>query len=228
MKEIKIEIFHAASNVDKWSEYTHGHASVLDQFGVKNLNSFKSTPCEHPQEYVLTGRNMDGALMGGIRIQLYNSAFKLPVVQAMEGLDGRVNDLMMMDVDKGIAELCGLWISRDHGRHGLAHYLIRAAIAYCPLLNAGIIYGISSPFAINIFLVLGYVVMEGVGDRGTYLYPTKDFLSTMVVVPNTYTLEYAEQMHRDVMFFLRTNPICSLSHIHRETTCLVHYNLLLS
>ena len=225
MNEIQIEIFHAIKNPEKWVEYTSGHASVLEHFGVKNLNSFKSTPCEHPEEYVLTARNLDGALLGGIRIQLYNPDFKLPVVQALEGLDPRVNQVIFSDLDKGVAELCGLWIARDHGRLGLAHYLIRAAIAYCPLLNAGIIYGISSPFAINIFLSLGYVVMSDVGNDGTYLYPTEEFLSTMVFVPNTRTLEFAEEQHRQIMLYLRLHQTCTLSHIHKETECLVHYNL---
>jgi hypothetical protein len=225
VKEIKIEIFHAINQPELWQEYTNGHASVLQHFGVKNLKSFKTSICTHPEEYVITARNSDGALLGGIRIQNHHIQHKLPVVDALDGLDPKVNAIIEADIHKGISELCGLWVARDHGRLGLAHYLIRAAIAYCPIIHGHIIYGISSPFAINIFLSLGYIIMKDVGDNGTYLYPTPEFTSTMVVVPNTNTIEFAEEEHRKIMFALRMQPKQTIVHFHKNHECTVFYDL---
>ena len=52
----------------------------------------------------------------------------------------------------------------------------------------------------------GFVVMEELGDQGTFAYPVPGITAIAMVNPNTSLLEHATPDHRQVLYSLRLRP----------------------
>lgn len=218
--------FRANDDVGAWKEYMNGHANLLRSFGITNLTSHSEDWITNNDVYVIMAFDSSGTLIGGIKVHGFMDGFQLPVELAIAELDSRIS-LMIRDsyYNHGVGEICGLWISLDHGRKGLANFLSRAAIALCKRISCYDIYGISSPFTLNMFLQLGYHVIEDLGDNGNFCYPTKEFISTAVKISNTYDLPRALSLNRERIFDLRENPIQTRIETHNGIETEIRYNL---
>lgn len=228
MKEFKLEIFNAQRDEEKWNEYVHGHAAVLQHLGIDQLTSFKPEPCTNPGQYVITARNMDGFVVGGVRIQKAHPAFKFPVQEAIEIFDAKITSYIKEEEKRGTCELCGLWVAKDHGRLGLAHFLMKSAVAICQHLKIQSAFGLSSPYAINIFKAIGYEVITSLGDEGTFVYPTPEFVSSVIIISDITNVPKAEEAHRKKIFEIRDKLQFVDLDTYNNQPITLHYNLILS
>jgi hypothetical protein len=224
--KFNLRSFRAIDDIPTWRDYMEGHADVLREFGIVNLTSHKEDWIENPNVYVIVAYDDKDHMIGGIKVHSFHPDFKLPVELAIGELDPKISSMVMKSQqNQGAGEICGLWIAMSHGRLGLAHYLSRCAITLCPRIGCLDIYGISSPFTLNMFLQLGYHVITELGDQGNYEYPTKEFISTAVMISNTKDLPLALEEHRERIKSLRENPKQRCSESLAKTTIEINYNL---
>jgi hypothetical protein len=228
LKEFELTIFNAQQEEEKWMEYVRGHAAVLNHLGIDQLTSFKPQPCQNPNQFVLTARNTDGFVVGGVRIQKQHDNFKFPVQEAIEEIDPKINVLINFEKSQGTCELCGLWVARDHGRLGLAHFLMKSSIAYATHIDINSAFGLSSPFAINIFRAVGYEELTELGDNGTFIYPTPEFVSTVILIRDLKNVPNAEEIHRQKIFEIRKKLTFQDIDIYNNQEIKIHYNFPLS
>jgi hypothetical protein len=225
LKEFELNIFNAQRDEDKWMEYVRGHAAVLEHLGIDQLTSFKPQPCENPNQYVITARNADGFVVGGVRIQKSHPNFRFPVQEAIEEFDPLINKYVEAEMKKGTCELCGLWVARDHGRLGLAHYLMKCSIAFCTKLEINSAFGLSSPFAINIFKSIGYEELNDLGENGKFIYPTPEFVSTVILIKDVVNVPHAEEKHRQKIFEIREKSVFQDIDTYNDQSVKLFYNL---
>lgn len=216
---------HAKTNSKYWEMYVHGHAQVLRDFGIEVLDSYGEDWGQNPNVRLIIATDTNGQAVGGIKLHKVHGDFLLPVQIAIGEDSPLLNELIETDAPKGVGEICGLWISNSFSRRGLAYYLTRVAIAICKTEETRVIYGISSPFTLNMFQSLGYEVIRELGEKGNYHYPTADFISTAVSIRDTFGLPTAESTHRDRILSLRQSPIQSAQELHGGVETLIHYNL---
>ncbi|MFN0030658.1 MAG: hypothetical protein ACKVOR_00715 [Flavobacteriales bacterium] len=223
--KIYCEAFHSTDKLDAWHEYVEGHARVLQDFGITSLTSHGEEWLSNNHVYVITARDENGRMIGGIKVHKVDPHFKLPVELAIDHLTPQITEDIGRSSIEGAGEICGLWIGKDTGRMGMAYYLTRVAIAICEPLGIKTIWGISSPFTLNMFLATGYTIIEEYGDSGNYIYPIPGFISTAVVIKNTYTITTATEIHRSRIFSLRSKPVQVATEAHNEFRIDISYNL---
>jgi hypothetical protein len=205
--------------------YVDGHAQVLLDFGIEVLDSYGEEWADNPNVRLIIAKDETGKAVGGIKLHKFHSNYRLPVQQAISEESPELDKMIEARLSVGVGEICGLWISKDVSRRGLAHYLTKVAIAICEAEKTEIIFGISSPFTLNMFTSLGYEVIHSLGNDGSYFYPTPDFISTAVAIYDTIKLPLAEAEHRERIFSLRTKPIQSEMETHGGVQTYIHYNL---
>lgn len=223
--KIRFLAFNAIKKIELWRDYMEGHANVLRDFGITSLTSHKNDWIENPNVFVIVAINEEEKLIGGIKLHTFHEDFKLPVEQAIGDLEPTIHSRIQIASKNGVGEICGLWIAKESGRIGMAHFLSRAAISLCSYTSTQTIFGISSPFTLNMFLQLGYEVITELGDNGNFIYPTPDFLSTAVIIKNTMTLPQAAENHRERIQSLRINPIQTHTEDHLGNQITIAYNL---
>jgi hypothetical protein len=215
----------ATSNLENWKKYVDGHAQILRDFGIEILTSHGEEWILNPDVYLISIFNEEKKMVGGIKIHKANEIFPLPVENAIGYLEERIHGIINRSIADGAAEICGLWISQEYGRRGLAHFLTRVAIAVCEPLGIHTIFGISSPFTLNMFTSLGYEVMTNLGENGNFQYPTNQFISAAVMITDTFNLPLAHHKHREKIFDLRLNPIQTAMEDHIGVQTTINYNL---
>jgi len=215
----------ANQNLQCWKNYVEGHAQVLRDFGIEVLTSYGEDWIHNPNVYLISATDENGKTVGGIKVHKTHSEYQLPVQAAIGELAPEINQMINSASLHGAGEICGLWIAKEAGRRGLAHYLTRIAIAICPSIGVKTIFGISSPFTLNMFLSLGYEKMSALGENGDFWYPTPEFLSTAVCIEDTVLLPTADEEHRSRIFSLRVQPTQKHTENHLNIITEIEYNL---
>lgn len=222
---IEITIHKAVENPNICSEYLAGHAQVLLDFGINVLTSFSESWFENPGVYVIIARNENAELLGGIKIHKYSAIYPLPVVKGLIENTPEIENIIEASQPLKSGEICGLWISKNSGRKGLANYLSRVAIAMCPNLLINHVYGISSPFTLNMFLGMGYTIIENLGENGYFDYPTPEFRSAAVEIRDTNSLQSASEENKSRIIDIRKNLKFRSIEIHNDIETEINYNL---
>jgi hypothetical protein len=222
---ISISACRAQENESLWRGYNEGHAQVLRDFGIDVLTSHGDIWLKNPSVFVIVARNQSEEIIGGIKLHKVNEGFRLPVEEAIGYLNPEISQIIEANKIFGVGEICGLWISKNAGRQGLAYYLTKVAMALCEPVEITKIYGISSPFTLNMFLQTGYNVMLNMGDQGNYEYPTKEFISTAVEIQDAINLPLALETHRNRVFSLRSQPVQRATEAQNGHFVEIQYNL---
>jgi hypothetical protein len=222
---IEISVHRAVDNPNACSEYLSGHAQVLLDFGINVLTSFSESWFDNPDVFIITARDQENKLVGGIKIHRYNVNYPLPVVKGLIDAAPEIQNIIESKEPQLSGEICGLWISKNSGRKGLANYLSRAAIALCPNLSINHIYGISSPFTLNMFIGMGYTIIKEVGDSGFFDYPTPEFKSAVVEIINTEDLLSANSENKNKIEEIRNRLKFTSDELHNDIFTRIKYNL---
>ena len=106
--------FKAINDPVRCGKFIEGHRQVLESIGVKKVTSAKEDWINNPDVVVvIVESEEDGKVYGGARIHKANKDFPLPMVEAIEGLDSSIKEVINRDLDAGTGEVCGLWNSRQ-------------------------------------------------------------------------------------------------------------------
>jgi hypothetical protein len=224
----KLKVFRAVDEPLLCEEYYLGHQKVLIDYGVPNVTSGQQTWIKNPTVYCVIAYCIENnSMVGGIKVQISNSEFSLPIEDAIGSLDPRIYDIIKKYSDVGVGELCGLWNSKSVAGIGLSMILTRAAISIINQLKFKILIGICADYTLDMFTRVGFVIDRSLGTNGEFPYPNEYYKTKVLGILNANTLETAHEYDREKMLDLRISPVQQRMETGPKGDLLVDYNLLL-
>lgn len=211
-KEIKIRIYKATDNLDACKKFAQGHADVLASYGIKKVTSANTEWFNDSGVYIIMVESPSGhKIYGGARLHLKNKNFLLPIEKAVGNLDSKIFNLIDQYGENRTGELCGLWNTKGMSGTGLSVLLTRVGVAEAGIfmaqkLELESVYILCAPWTVEMVKNVGFNVEESIGKKGTFIYPRPDLLATALVVKDLKTLKGAEDLERQNIFDLRTQP----------------------
>ena len=106
----RVFAFKAVDEPKLCEDYIRGHVKVLTDYGIENITSNNNSWTVNPDVYCLGLISGDNELLGGIRIQLANGVYPLPIEDAIGDVEDRIYDLVYeYGINGGVGELsdCG-------------------------------------------------------------------------------------------------------------------------
>ncbi len=218
--------FRAIDHPELCEEYIHGHIRVLLDYGIENITSNNNDWVNNPDVYCLGLKSQEGELLGGIRIQLANGVYHLPIENAIGYVEKRIYEVVeYYALNGGVGELSGLWVSNRLKGLGIGWYLVRAAIASANQLNFGTLVGICGEVTLQMFKNVGFEVDESLGNKGTFLYPNERLIAFAVGILDLTTLKSAATYDKDIMLSLRESIKINRVENDKNIDVSVFYNL---
>ena len=200
--------FRAIDEPEICKDYINGHIKVLTDFGIDNITSNNQLWTRNPDIYCLGLMSDDNELLGGIRIQIANGLYPLPVEDAIGEIDSKIYEIVEYNgMNGGVGELSGLWIDNRLRGLGTGVYMVRAAIASASQLLFKTMIGICGDVTLQMFKDVGFVVEESIGRNGTFLYPNDELIAHAVGILDAVTLNNASNHDKIIMESLRTDPL---------------------
>lgn len=222
----RVFVFRAVDKPELCEEYIHGHIRVLLDYGIENITSNNQDWVKNPDVYCLGLETLDGELLGGIRIQLANGVFPLPIEDAIGYVEQQIHNVVEhYALNGGVGELSGLWVSNKLKGLGVGWYLVRAAISTANQLNFKTLIGICGEVTLNMFQNVGFEINYSLGNNGTFLYPNDRLIAYAVGILNIETLEKASTYDKDIMLSLREAIVLERTENDRKIDVLISYNL---
>jgi hypothetical protein len=207
--KVKIRVVRAVSSLDITERYIEGHFNVLETYGVTKVTSADRSWVNNPNVYLLLVESMDGEnrILGGGRIQLRNTNFPLPLEGAIFEKDVKIVEYMKKYKDLEVAEYCGLWNSREVSGFGLGSiYLIRIGVAITSFLNLKCLMAFCSPYTVKNSQSVGFEIIYGLGDNGSFLYPKEGLVATIMEIQDVTNLPLSVPVEKKYIDNLRNNP----------------------
>lgn len=218
--------FKAKDNPLFSEQYLRGHIKVLTDFGIQNITSNNNSWMLNPDVYCIALFTNENRMMGGIRIQLANGTYPLPIEAAIGCMDHRIYEIIdNFGMNGGVGELSGLWVDNSLKGLGIGWYLVRAAIASSNQLNFKTLIGICGDVTLTMFKSVGFNVDEAIGENGTFLYPNEHLIAYAVGLLDVVSLEGAVEYDKNIMLSLRESV--QIDRIEKDKAILVKlcYNL---
>jgi ribosomal protein S18 acetylase RimI-like enzyme len=225
--DYKVIGFRAVDQPNICQEYIAGHTKILTDYGIKNITSNNNAWTKNKDIYCLALMNQDNKLLGGIRIQLANGSFPLPIEDAIGHMDDTIYSVVKQyALNGGIGELSGLWVDNSLKGLGIGWYMVRAAIASSSQLNFKTMIGICGDVTLKMFKNVGFVIDKSLGENGQFLYPNETLIAHAVGILNATTLNEASKYDKEIMSSLRKNFIQKRSEKDRNIEVNISYNLI--
>lgn len=229
VQDIRIRAFRAIDDTETCVKFIHGHRRVLSIFGIENITTNTESWMFNPSIFVVVVESLDGEkLYGGSRLQASDGTSYLPIEEATGKLDAGIHQLVKQSARFGVAELSGLWNSKEVAGLGVGSlFPTRVAIAIASQVGVNHIYSLCSPTTVRFTDWLGFQVLLSLGNNGTFYYPKLDLLATAVFCGDSETLSKAHPRERDKIMFLRNNLSCVMQEKSpfKNVHINVHYDL---
>jgi len=211
--KVKVRIIKAVEDPVTTAKYIDGHLKVLESYGVTKVTSADTSWVSNENVYlVLFEANDDSRILGGARIQLNTEDVQIPLVSAIKDIDSRIIDYMSQFRPMEVAELCGLWNSKEVAGYGIGSiYLGRVGVAICLQLNIQTLLAFCSPATLRNCAKVGFSIITSLGEEGKFYYPKEGLIATALEISDLINLPHAAPADREFMFNLRNN-IQFLSH----------------
>lgn len=233
MNEIKLNIkaFRASDDIETCLKYVEGHMDVLRIFGITMITTANTEWFDDPNSYVIVVESEDREkIYAGARIQIAGGKYQLPIEKAVSKFDPYIHKFVNDRLKNGIAELCGLWNSREVVGLGIGSlYLGRIGTAISTQLNLKTLFALCAPITVRNCIKMGYLLETSLGNNGTFYYPKEDLIATVVTLSDTSSFVTADEKERDKILNLRYNPIQKKVEIGpRGQTVEIDFNLSVS
>jgi hypothetical protein len=178
---INIRAFRAIDEPHTCQRFLDGHRKVLEEFNIENISTNTPKWIRHPNTYVVIGE-YEGELLGGIRVQIADGEFPLPVEDAVGDFDPKIHDLVGKYMeDNGASELCGLWNSRKFAPNwGITMLLSVAAVSICDQIGVKNLFAICAGYTLRSAMRVGFQVEREVGNNGEFIYPNSNFVARVL------------------------------------------------
>lgn len=205
---IIVEAFVAEKHPRECITFIKEHTKVLQVFGFTNISSVNSEWAFSSSSILVTFRNSEtNEMIGGGRIQIADGKLRLPIEDAVGEFDSSIYEKINSErLEHGTGEICGLWNTRKAARLGLGSlFIIRILVAVCSQLGIKSMFCLAAPTTVDSIKKLGGIVIEEIGDNGTFFYPKLNCITTAIKIPDIHTLEHAEKEERVSIFNIRNN-----------------------
>jgi hypothetical protein len=223
-----IRVYRAIDEKDTCLKYMEGHVKVLHDYGIVNVTSNNPLWPENPHVYCVVAYDEEGEMVGGIRVQIANGIYPLPVEIAVGENDPRIYDFVRaVAINGGIGELSGLWNSKKVKGLGISYLLTRSGVAITNQTGAQTLTGICGGYTLDMFTRVGFVTNEALGDNGEFMYPNKDNIAKVIGILNSVSLETAHPEEKEEILRLRNNPQQILSRQGTQENLEIRYDLVI-
>lgn len=221
--------FRAIDDAELCKEYIEGHVKVLTDYGITNVTSNNNLWINNPNMFCVV--LMDAKtkeLLGGIRVQVSDEIFSLPVEIAISKMDDRIHSIVKSyRLDGGVGELCGLWNSKKIAGYGTSMILIRAGISITDQLNIKTLIGICAQYSLKMFQNVGFVVDKDLGNMGDFPYPNEKYTANVVGILNSNTLCTSNPLDKSRIVSIRNEPCQSFTETGPKGNVNINYNLII-
>lgn len=198
---------------------------ILRDFGVTNITSNYQEWTSDPNTFCVIAERGD-EMVGGIRVQVADGTFPLPIEKAIGHMDERVFDLVHGYMqDGGVGELCGLWNSKGVSGMGISVMLTRAAISIINQLQFRTLVGICAEYTMVMFTRVGFVVNNSLGIKGEFAYPDPRYITRVLGIMNAETLETAHPEDKASMLDLRAKSVQVREEVGKKGKVKLEYDL---
>ncbi len=227
--EIRIRAFRATEDLETCEKFITGHRKVLEIYGIANISTNTLNWIYNPSIFVIVVESLDKKkLYGGARVQAADGIHPLPIEDATGKMDPKIYDIVKHYSQFGVAELSGLWNSKEVAGFGIGSlFPSRVAVALTKQLGIEVMFSLCSPTTVRFKHWIGGIELESVGNKGTFYYPKLDLIATALYSDDMTNLSLAHPREREKIFYLRNN----LQHIAVERSPFknmninVHYDL---
>ncbi|WP_299284795.1 hypothetical protein [uncultured Mucilaginibacter sp.] len=229
MNSLVFRVFRAIDEPEACLRFIEGHRKVLEIYGITMITSNKALWMNHKNTYVILVESVeDGKVVGGARVQIADDDLPLPIIDAVKQIDIRIYDIVDEYKYNFIAELCGLWNSREIAGYGIgSNFLIRNGIALARILRLKTMIALCAPATVKMCSKSGFVIERSLGNDGFFNYPKLDLIATAMIIKDINNLETATEESRDFI-----NDLCYKRIMHNiekgpKGEIRVEYNLIL-
>jgi hypothetical protein len=228
-RELRIRAFRASEDFETCLKFYEGHKKVLIRHGFPANGMADPTWLKSKSVFVIIAEDRDRTkIYGGARIHCFDGASPLPIQQATEDGDPKINDFIDYYSKYGTGELCGLWNSLEVAGLGIGSlFPARAAIAIAKQIGLSTIFSLCSPATVRFNQWLGSRVFTEIGSNGTFYYPKLDLQAIAVFLEDVNDLSNAHPREKQKITFLRENPSVTLTEKSpfKDIPFNIYYNL---
>lgn len=206
--EVRLRAFRAIDEPETCELFIKGHTEVLTSIGVKKVTSSKNGWATNPAVFVIIVESLDGEkVYGGARVHVSGGSEPLPIEQATGALDPAIFELVWSFSQQGTGEICGLWNSQELAGYGIGTpLLIRTLIAISSQIGLQSLFALCAPYTVKPVVNCGMVLVDSIGNKGTFYYPKLDLLATAMMLKDVSALNRALDEDKFAIFQMRDNP----------------------
>jgi len=225
--EIRIRAFRAIDEPETCELFIKGHTEVLTSIGVTKVTSSKNGWAQNPAVFAIIVESPDRkTVYGGARVHVSGGSEPLPIEQATGALDAAIFELVWNYSQLGTGEICGLWNSQQLAGYGIGTpLLIRTLIAISSQIGLQSVFALCAPYTLKPVVNCGMVLVDSIGNKGTFYYPKLDLLATAMVLKDVPFLSGAQFEDQSAIFQMRENPDSLLLHQLKNRQISVDSNL---
>ena len=206
--ELRLRAYRAIDEPETCELFIKGHTAVLTSIGVTKVTSSKNGWAKNPAVFVIIVESIDGkTLYGGARVHVAGGSEPLPIEQATGAMDPGIFELVSDFSKQGTGEICGLWNSHELAGYGIGTpLLIRALIAISSQIGLQSLFALCAPYTVKPVVNCGMVLIDGVGNHGTFYYPKLDLIATAMILKDVSDLSLATEQDKFAILQMRANP----------------------
>ena len=225
----RIWAFRSVDEIELCKEYIKGHIKVLTDYGITNITSNNDLWVNNPNMYcVVLMDPITNEMLGGIRVQVSDETFPLPVESAIGKMDNKIYSIVKLyRLHGGVGELCGLWNSKKIAGYGTSILLIRSGISITEQLKIKTLIGICAQYSLKMFQNVGFVIDKDLGNRGDFPYPNETYTANVVGILNSETLNTANPLDKSRIFSIRNEPCQTCIENGPKGDININYNLII-
>lgn len=224
---IRIRVFKAVDDLESSLKYINGHRRVLEDHGFTHLTTNNEVWYTNPNVICLIAEINDakGEAVGGIRFELLNKNYTLPLEEALNKKDAKVVELIRSYPEYKTTEMCGLWNSKKVAGKKLSLILGRSALAIAPLIGLENVFIFIAKYTMEYAKRLGFQVVRSIGNNGDFLYPTELFIANVLLTKDLYSLNDATEHDKKRIELLRKSLDLLCVEIEDDAKINIEYQL---
>ncbi|ASU36462.1 hypothetical protein [Mucilaginibacter xinganensis] len=205
---VRLRAYRAIDEPDTCELFIKGHTAVLTSIGVTKVTSSKNEWALNPAVFVIIVESQDGkTVYGGARVHVAGGTEPLPIEQATGAMDSGIFKIVADFAKKGAGEICGLWNSQELAGYGIGTpLLIRTLIAISSQIGLQSLFALCAPYTVKPVVNCGMVLLDIVGNNGTFYYPKLDLIATAMVLKDVGDLSLAKEDDKFAIMQMRANP----------------------
>jgi hypothetical protein len=205
-ERITLKAFRAPDEPTLCDEFIREHRRVLEDFGIANVTTNNDRWTRDPFCYVIVALHERLGMVGGIRLEIAKDDIPLPMELALMKFDATIHDALEELRPYGNGEVCGLWNANRYANKGIPLLLSHAITALAVPAGARRMVCLVAHYTKKHPSRNGFVVMEDLGDKGTFSYPIPSITAVAMMNPDTMLLDNASESQRHLIYSLRLRP----------------------